>query len=39
LYNDLGPAIEISEAKMGSWAFLPVAIGFVLGGAFVAGII
>jgi zinc transporter ZupT len=32
----LAPAIEIAEAKHGSWAFLPVAIGFVVGGGFVA---
>lgn len=31
----LAPAIEISEAKMGAWAFVPVAIGFALGAAFV----
>ncbi|KAI6241368.1 Zinc transporter ZIP11 [Aphelenchoides fujianensis] len=31
----LAPAIEISEHSMGSWAFIPVAIGFALGGAFV----
>jgi zinc transporter ZupT len=33
----LAPAIEISEHKIGAYAFLPVGIGFVLGGAFVAG--
>jgi len=33
----LAPAIEISETKLGSWAFLPVAVGFICGGAFVAG--
>ena len=31
----LAPAIEISETKMGVWAFIPVAIGFALGAAFV----
>jgi zinc transporter ZupT len=33
----LAPAIELSEAKLGQLAFVPVAIGFVLGAAFVAG--
>uniref|UniRef100_A0A7E4VUU6 Zinc transporter ZIP11 n=1 Tax=Panagrellus redivivus TaxID=6233 RepID=A0A7E4VUU6_PANRE len=31
----LAPAIEISEAKFEKWAFLPVAIGFAIGAAFV----
>uniref|UniRef100_A0A914EPS0 Zinc transporter ZIP11 n=1 Tax=Acrobeloides nanus TaxID=290746 RepID=A0A914EPS0_9BILA len=31
----LAPAIEISEEKMGSFAFIPVAIGFALGALFV----
>jgi zinc transporter ZupT len=31
----LAPAIEISETKMGTWAFIPVAVGFALGAAFV----
>lgn len=31
----LAPAIEISEASMGSLAFLPVAVGFALGALFV----
>jgi len=31
----LAPAIEISEAKMGGWAFVPVAVGFALGALFV----
>ncbi|KAJ1369750.1 hypothetical protein KIN20_031298 [Parelaphostrongylus tenuis] len=31
----LAPAIEISEKTMGSLAFLPVAVGFALGAAFV----
>uniref|UniRef100_A0A914WVJ1 Zinc transporter ZIP11 n=1 Tax=Plectus sambesii TaxID=2011161 RepID=A0A914WVJ1_9BILA len=33
----LAPAIEIAESKVGVWAFLPVAIGFALGAAFVFG--
>ncbi|CAD5209591.1 unnamed protein product [Bursaphelenchus xylophilus] len=31
----LAPAIEISEATRGSWAFVPVALGFGLGALFV----
>ncbi|CAD5206624.1 unnamed protein product [Bursaphelenchus okinawaensis] len=31
----LAPAIEISEATMGAWAFVPVALGFALGALFV----
>ncbi|KAK0426004.1 hypothetical protein QR680_009497 [Steinernema hermaphroditum] len=31
----LAPAIEISEAMMGKYAFLPVAVGFAFGAAFV----
>lgn len=31
----LAPAIEISETRMGVWAFVPVAVGFALGAAFV----
>lgn len=31
----LAPAIEISEANMGNFAFIPVAIGFALGAVFV----
>ncbi|KAI1722293.1 ZIP zinc transporter domain-containing protein [Ditylenchus destructor] len=31
----LAPAIEISEQVMGSWAFVPVAVGFALGALFV----
>lgn len=31
----LAPAIEISEATMGNFAFIPVAIGFSLGAIFV----
>lgn len=31
----LAPAIEISEANMGSLAFIPVAVGFALGAIFV----
>lgn len=31
----LAPAIEISEASMGSLAFIPVAVGFALGALFV----
>lgn len=33
----LAPAIEISEQKIGGLAFLPVGVGFALGGLFVAG--
>uniref|UniRef100_A0A0R3S638 Autophagy-related protein 33 n=1 Tax=Elaeophora elaphi TaxID=1147741 RepID=A0A0R3S638_9BILA len=31
----LAPAIELAEADMGSFAFLPVAVGFAAGSAFV----
>uniref|UniRef100_A0A915DHA2 Zinc transporter ZIP11 n=1 Tax=Ditylenchus dipsaci TaxID=166011 RepID=A0A915DHA2_9BILA len=31
----LAPAIEISEVTMGSFAFIPVAVGFALGALFV----
>ena len=31
----LQPAIELVEETHGAWAFLPAALGFVLGGAFV----
>ncbi|KAH7728665.1 Protein F59A3.4 [Aphelenchoides avenae] len=31
----LAPAIEIAETSVGSWAFVPVAIGFALGALFV----
>lgn len=31
----LAPAIELAEADMGSFAFIPVAIGFAAGSAFV----
>lgn len=31
----LAPAIEIAEATAGSWAFIPVSIGFAAGAAFV----
>ena len=31
----LQPAIELVEKTHGTWAFLPAALGFVLGGGFV----
>ena len=31
----LAPAIEISEAQLGSLAFIPVSVGFALGATFV----
>lgn len=31
----LAPAIEISEAQLGSLAFIPVSVGFALGAVFV----
>lgn len=31
----LAPAIELAEVEMGSFAFIPVAVGFAAGSAFV----